>query len=132
MKSMEVLLSETLGAMSEKQKAAFFEKRQKGMPIEGQVSLAKECLAQESFGQPIKRNNGASSYVEESEFSESKSEQMLAELMELSRPQAFKGSVALKEVSALTESQKKEFEFCRLLGMSEADSLKSAKSDVQD
>lgn len=32
----------------------------------------------------------------------------------------------------LTESQAKEYQFCKLLGMSESDALKVAKSDLRD
>ena len=133
MKSLEVLLSETLGEMTEKQKNKFFERRQKGMSIEGQVSLAKECLAKESFGRdPIRRNNGGQRVDESGDFSMEKADEILFEGLRKARPQAWTEVKESPEASGLTGAQRKDYEFARLIGLSEKDALRSVLADIRD
>lgn len=129
---MEALLAESIGSMTEAQKNKFFFRRTKGMSVETQVNLAKEVLVSESR-QPIRRNNGACGPVDEAEYSEEKSEAMLLEGLRKARPQSFERydkviTEPTTAFAALTGSQKKEFEFCKMLGMSEADALKVANT----
>lgn len=129
MRSMEALLAESIGSMTEAQKNKFFFRRTKGMSLETQVNLAKEVLVSES--QPIRRNNGASSYAESDPRAES--DAILAEAI-AKRDPAFAKAAQVSEagVASLTPKQRADYEFCRLLHMSESDALKVANSNVID
>jgi hypothetical protein len=137
---METLLAESVAQMSEGQKTRFFERRAKGSPIEGQVALATEVL-QESGARPIRRNNGGSRELSESERRQGmmqEADALLFEGMERCRSTA-KGVSELVEVNGafvrkpdgaerLSEPQREDLAFCRLLGMSESDALRVATS----
>lgn len=139
MKSMDTILAESVGQMDVFQKDAFWKKRKSGMPIEAQVSLAKEVLLTES--RRITRNNGGGRQLTEAETRESamqECDRILFSGMEAARSTA-KGISELVEVSGeyrrraegadqLTESQRADLEFCRQLGMSESDAMKVATS----
>jgi hypothetical protein len=127
---MEALLSESIGAMSEAQKNKFFFRRTKGMSVETQVNLAKECLSETD--RTIRRNNGAQRVEESGDFSMEKADEILFEGLRKARPQAWTEVKESPEASGLTGDQRKDYEFCRLLGMSEADSLRSVKADIRD
>lgn len=141
MKSMDTILAESIGEMDVFQKDQFWKQRKSGMPIEAQVNLAKEVLLTES--RRITRNNGGSRQLTEAERSESvmqECDRVLFEGMEKARSTA-KGISQLVErggeyrrkaegADDLTESQRQDLEFCRQLGMSEADALKVAKSNT--
>ena len=142
MKSLETLLAESLGLMTESQKSKFYDKRVKGMPIEGQVHLAKECLEDVRESRRISRNNGGTRQVTEQDRREgvmAECDRVLFSGMEACRSTA-KGISDLVESNGqyvrktegqeqLTESQRQDYEFSRLIGLSESEALTVAKSN---
>lgn len=142
MKSMETLLSESLGAMNEGQKAKFFDRRIKGSPIEAQVALAETVLKESSGRSKITRNNGGSRQLSEAERNQGamqEADRVLFEGIEACR-ETSKGisdfvDVGRGEYVRITEGQdqlsddeRRDMQFCRGIGLSEADALKVVKS----
>jgi hypothetical protein len=134
MKSLDQILGEAVTKMKPSQLRSYRGKTQGGEPIETLISIAESCLkeggedARESGRQSIRRNNSGS-YVDESGGgSEAESEAMLLEGLRRVRPQAFANSVEATEAARLTPQQRRDYEFCKMLNMSESDALKVASS----
>jgi len=149
MLSLEAKLASVIEDMSESQRAKFYaEVKERGIRgnVEPQLHAAERIMS-EFPGREKRyvRNNGAARRPSEAEQLSSamqEADATLFEALEASRPSAKGLSAALAESGGefrrkpeeneLTESQRKDLEFCRLLGMSEADSIKVAKSGIGD
>jgi hypothetical protein len=127
--SLDQKLGELVSKMSASQKEKFFELRKKEMTQEALVNLAESCCVDElpsaGTGRKIVRNNGASSYAESDPRAES--DRILMEALSKRDPELAKAIKETAAVDQLTESQRKEYEFCLMLHMSEADAMKVAK-----
>jgi hypothetical protein len=134
MKSLESLLAEAVGKMTPDQRQKFIAAKTTGMPIEGILNLAESICGETSVreSRAIRRNNGGQRVEESGDFSMEKADEILFEGLRKARPQAWTEVKESPEASGLTESQRKDYDFCRLLGMSEADSLRSVKADIRD
>jgi hypothetical protein len=128
MKSIDTLLAEAIGKMSPATLGKYNERvAGKRLPQENLVNIAESLVAQEGQRSPIRRNNGAQGLIDEG-FSPEKADAMLIEGLIKARPQQNAGLI--KETATadqLTESQRKDYEFAKMVGMSEEDALKSAK-----
>jgi len=124
MKSLESKLAECVGKMSEAQREKFMKTRTYGASTETVLNLAESVLGEEPVRAAIRRNNGGQA-VQEAEYSMDKADAMLIEGLR-SRGCLPQGTVECQEASALQGAARKDYEFCRLIGMSESDSLKSA------
>ena len=91
-------------------------------------SVAKDEALRESGRTPIRRNNGGSSYAEPDRMSEA--DAVLFSALSEARPQAFKKNEEVRESGRLTQQEEQDFEFARLIGLSESDALKVAKSNA--
>ncbi|MGA9608373.1 MAG: hypothetical protein WBR21_15350 [Rouxiella badensis] len=119
--SIEAKLAESIGEMTEAQKNKFFDARVKGSPVETQVALAAEILKETA---PIRRNNGSQSHAEPDALAEC--DRMIMEAIREKRPQSVK--ITEQTVGELSESQREDLAFCKLIGMSEADAMKVVKN----
>jgi hypothetical protein len=129
MKSLDVVLAESIGEMTEAQKNKFFDARVKGSPVEAQVALAAEVLKESSGRGPIRRNNGGMRQLSEAEQHQCALDHidtMILEGIREKRPQTVK--ITEQTVGELSESEREDYEFCRLLNMSEADAMRVVRS----
>jgi hypothetical protein len=136
--SLDQKLGELITEMTPEQLKAYRINSKAGAPIENLIYVAeaaiKELPKTEYIGrtgaQPrICRNDGTSGYAQSDPRAES--DRLLTEALAKRDPR-FAKAVAVSEqgVASLSESQKKEFDFCKMLGMSEADALKVATSNA--
>ena len=136
MKSLDTLLAEAVEKMKPATRKRFAEQtRGERISQESLVNVAESMVAEDGevsireSRQPIRRNNGAQGPIDESEHSPEKSEALLLEGLRKARPQAFeKLTEQTTSHAALSESQRKEYDFCRMLRMSESDALKVARA----
>jgi hypothetical protein len=108
------------------------------LTLEAQINVAESLLREDgevAVREPamrgsIRRHNGGGAYVSESSRDPyAEGDRILMEGIKARRPQAFQeAKEGGPEGPALSESQRREYEFCKLLGMSEADAVKVAKS----
>lgn len=136
MKSLDTLLAEAVGKMKPATRKKYNEqtRRDDGVRIsqESLVNIAEALLAEDGpldYGRParIKRNNGASSYAESDPLAEA--DRIIEEAIGRRDPAYAKAaSVSESALASLSESQRKEYEFCLMLRMSESDALKVAKA----
>jgi len=132
-----VSIEEKLGRLTQKfnraQLKSFRERTQGGESAETLLCIAEAVMAEsgsefrESGRSPIRRNNGGS-FVEESGYSMEKADEVLFTALQECRPQAFKKGDEVRESAALTAKQREDFEFSKLIGLSEAEALKVALS----
>jgi len=148
MKSLDTLLAEAVSKMKPATLRKFQEQtRGEKVSQETLINVAEKLVAEdgesvrESGRSPIRRNNGGARQITEAERGESvmqDCDRVLFEGMEAARSTA-KGIADLVEVGGryerkapgadqLTEAQRADYEFCRLLDMSEADAMKVATS----
>ncbi len=138
MKSLDTLLAEAVGKMKPSTRKKFHEKTTgENISQESLINIAESMVAEDGElavreSRPIRRNNGASDPAYETV------ESIMAEgdriLMEgiAKRDPAFAKAAQVSEagVSSLTPKQRADYEFCRLLHMSESDALKVATSNA--
>jgi hypothetical protein len=141
MESIEGKLGRLISEMSRAALKAYRNTCQGCETAECLCNIAESCIKEfpkettdvRESGYKIRRNNGGT-YVEESRESFAEADRILLEGIRAKRPQAFQVSeqatAEKARAAALTESQKKDYEFCKLLGMSEADALKVASSSA--
>jgi len=143
MVSVEVKLTEALEALDKVGKRAKFEeKRKAGSPIEVQLNLAETILkesrvirkhngAAELFveGSPFNRDHSFSEgYVQETTDPYAGGDKIINEsLGYTAEQQRVLNGQPPAEYANLTEAQKRDFDFARLIGISEADALKVVK-----
>jgi len=131
MENLEAKLGSLIQEMSPAQLKAYRAKTQGGETVETLLNIAEAAI--EEFpaginepGHKIRRNNGAT-HVQENREPFAEADRILLEGIRARRPQAFqvseRATAEKAQASALTESQKKDYEFCKLIGMSEADAL---------
>jgi hypothetical protein len=130
MKSLEVILHESLGQMTEAQQVQFYTKRKgkdgKVGSIESQINLAESIL------HPVKRNNGR---LQESGRQESstikEADLLLYQGLHLSEAEIRKLSGQLPaEVEQMSEKAQFQFKFGLGIGLSEADAIRLAKKEI--
>ena len=137
MKSLDTLLAEAVGKMKPASRTKFNEQtRGESISQESLINMAESLVAEDGAAElresrPIRRNNGASSHVESDPRAES--DAILAEAI-AKRDPAFAKAVQVSEagVASLMPKQRADYEFCRLLRMSESDALKVANSNIID
>jgi len=139
MKSLEAIVAEACDKMTPAQHEEFTRRRRRlgdGGTMEAVVFLAESVAKDDTIGEfapKIRRNNGGT-YVQESREPFAEADRVLLDGIKARRPQAFaqlaEQTTAEGAQTQLSESQKKDYEFCKLLGMSEADALKVANSDA--
>jgi hypothetical protein len=139
MRSLEVILAESVGQMTPAQLAKWKKTNSAEGSVEAAINMANEIL-RESV--PIRRNNGGTLQLSEAEQSQSamqECDRILFAGMEKARSTAKGLSEMVEsggeyrreaESSELTEAQRADYDFCRLIGMSEADADKVARSNV--
>jgi hypothetical protein len=138
MKSLDQRLGELVTEMTPQALKQYRTKSQAGMSQETLVNIAESCVQEFpasgtafSESRRIRRNNGATGAVDEAAALRQESDDLLTEAIARRDPR-FAASIAqVKEVagavSNLTESQRREYEHCKMVGMSEADSLRAAQ-----
>lgn len=135
MKSLDTLLAEAWDKMRSPTRTKFSkETGGKCLAQEALISIAESMLREddEALGGkderspvPIRRNNGAQRQPGEAEGSIAESNRVLIEGLAKARPHT--SGVLLEELnkeSELTPQQKRDKDFCMLIGMSEADATK--------
>lgn len=149
MKSLHTKLNEALEKMTSKQRDKFFESRKSGDPVEVQVNCAEAILAGKvKESTPARKNNGATeNFVEGSPFNEgrngvtenntqkdvcAKGDKVLADgLLKLGKiteaEHAQMVGAKPQGYEKLSEQQRKDFDFCRLIGISESDAFRLTK-----
>jgi hypothetical protein len=139
MKSLDTLLAEAVEKMKSSTRKRFAKKTAgEKMSAELLVNIAESLLdedGEEVRESRIRRNNGAAGFVSESEAqtAELKESQVAAFLASGFDERTAKAMAGLDEISqageSLSESQRADYEFSRLIGLSESEALKVAKSN---
>ena|ERR1700685_2665390 len=145
MVSVDVKLNEAIEALDKVGKRAKFEETRKaGSPVEVQLNLAETILkesrvirkhngAVETFveGNPFNQSRGSSfseGYVQETTNPFAGGDKIINEALGLSaEEQRVLAGQPPAEYATLTEAQKRDFDFARLIGISEVDAFKVAK-----
>jgi hypothetical protein len=153
MKSLDTLLAEAVKKMKPATLKKFHERtRGEKLPQESLISVAESLVAEDGEdarepGRPIRRNNGGSRQPSEAEDRRGlmqEADRVLFEGMEAARSTA-KGIADFVEVDGeyrrkpdgadqLTESQREDLAFCRMLHMSESDAMRvvTSKGSIRD
>ena len=142
MKSIEIKFAEAMDALKKAGRTKLFDEKAKGCTtIEAKLNAAEAVLAEKGIvREAIRKHNGVADNGNITEFSESgnsfsagyvkeptdpftKADKILYEALGIPMPS---GKPA--EYDKLNEGQKKEFDFARLIGLTEVDALKLVKA----